>query len=228
MRKRLWLVDAALIVLVTAMAALVVVRLGRLVRFWRDDSRLQQDSETRADEPMQLTPELNPDGEQDKPAVEDKSSTPGSSILVNTPTDDPSQLAETHDFSLENLSGESVSLSDFRGTPVVVNFWATWCPPCRAEMPILQAAAEAHPDDLVILAINSDETLSEVEPFVSAYNYSFEFLMDPAMVVLDQFQIRGFPTSLFFDQDGQLVATFIGELNENLLDYYLAQIGVLP
>lgn len=131
------------------------------------------------------------------------------------------------DFSLESLEGRIISLSDFKGTPVMVNFWATWCPPCRAEMPLIQSYAEAHQDSVVVLAVNAGEEKSTVESFATSQNLDdLVFLLDPANSVAGLYRIPGFPTSLFIDAEGMLTAAHIGELDENLLIQYLAKIGV--
>jgi thiol-disulfide isomerase/thioredoxin len=131
------------------------------------------------------------------------------------------------DFSLESLEDRNISLSDFKGTPVMVNFWATWCPPCRAEMPLIQSYAEANRDEVVILAVNAGEDKATVESFATAQDLDdLVFLLDPDNSVASLYRIPGFPTSLFIDAEGMLTAAHIGELNEDLLIQYLAKIGV--
>lgn len=95
------------------------------------------------------------------------------------------------DFELENLDGESVSLSDFRGEKVLVNFWATWCPPCRAEMPDMQDFHEDY-DDAVILSVNLRETENSdrnVEDFLDEYGISFDVLSDEDSSVGNTYEI---------------------------------------
>ena len=131
------------------------------------------------------------------------------------------------DFSLVSLEDRNISLSDYIGTPVMVNFWATWCPPCRAEMPLIQAYAKTNRDALVVLAVNAGEDKATIENFANAQNLDdLVFLLDPENSVASSYRIPGFPTSLFIDAVGMLAAVHIGELNEDLLIQYLAKIGV--
>jgi peroxiredoxin len=113
------------------------------------------------------------------------------------------------DFTLRDLAGKEWKLSALRGKVVLVNFWATWCPPCRKEMPDLASLhAEFGPRGLVILAI-SDEELAKVEPFVKQHSYPFPMLLDPGRTVHTLFGVDGIPKSFVYDRDGKLVATAI-------------------
>ena len=115
------------------------------------------------------------------------------------------------DFQLPNLEGQSISLSDFRGEPVLVNFWASWCGPCQYEMPFMQEVYEEWSDrGLVVLAINKGESLSTVEDFMQSGNYSFPVLLDISQDVALEYSIWGVPTTFFIDEDGVIQATKIG------------------
>jgi peroxiredoxin len=110
------------------------------------------------------------------------------------------------DFKLSDIEGETWSLRDLHGKVVLVNFWATWCPDCRAEMPDLQALTERFaPQGLVILAI-SDETRETVAPFVARKKYTFPILLDPGSDVNKLYNIQGIPESFLYDRNGKLVA----------------------
>jgi len=110
------------------------------------------------------------------------------------------------DFSLKDLDGKSWTLSRLRGNVVIVNFWATWCPPCRKEMPDLEALHKRfNGKGLVILAI-SDEEASKVRPFIAAQKYTYPILLDPGRLANTRFQIGGIPVSLVYDRNGKLVA----------------------
>ncbi len=107
------------------------------------------------------------------------------------------------DFQLQNLNGNSVSLSDFRGKPVLLNFWASWCPPCRDEMPYLQQVYdEWSAKGLVLLAINIGESSSTVEEFMQSHNLSFPVLLDTKQDVDQKYNIYGIPTTFLIDKDG--------------------------
>ncbi|HLS08006.1 redoxin domain-containing protein [Lentibacillus sp.] len=122
------------------------------------------------------------------------------------------------DFQLETLEGEQVALSDYRGQRVMVNFWATWCPPCRAEMPDMQKFYENK--DVEILAINLTETESSrdaVPDFIDAYELTFPILMDEETEVANQYQIQPIPSSFMIDSNGRIQFKAPGALNYELM-----------
>jgi len=109
------------------------------------------------------------------------------------------------DFQLPTLDGQAVSLGDFRGKPVLLNFWATWCGPCRFEMPFIQEIFEKKEwsdTGLVILAIDIGENPSEVKEFMENYDLSFPVLLDTNQDVALEYNIRAIPTTFFIDKDG--------------------------
>jgi len=109
------------------------------------------------------------------------------------------------DFQLQTLDGQAVSLGDFRGNPVLLNFWATWCGPCRFEMPFIQEIFEKKEwsdTGLVILAIDIGESPSEVKEFMENYDLSFAVLLDTNQDVALEYNIRAIPTTFFIDKDG--------------------------
>jgi peroxiredoxin len=113
------------------------------------------------------------------------------------------------DFTLNDLSGVSWNLKEQRGKVVVLNFWATWCPPCRKEMPELQALYLRFKDQgLIILAI-SDEDAGKVKPFIADRKVTYPVLLDPDRKVNDLFQIEGIPKTFVYDRSGKLVAQSI-------------------
>jgi thiol-disulfide isomerase/thioredoxin len=113
------------------------------------------------------------------------------------------------DFTLGDLKGSEWSLKNLHGKVVLVNFWATWCPPCRKEMPDMEALYQRFKGrGLVILAI-SDEDASKVEPFIAAAKYSYPILLDPGRKANRLFAIEGIPKSFLYDRDGKLVAQAI-------------------
>ncbi len=115
------------------------------------------------------------------------------------------------DFKLENLDGQSVSLSDLRGKPILLNFWATWCPPCRAEMPFLQQIYEEWSDKgLVLLAIDIGEGPSQIKEFLEANNLSLPVLLDSNKSVAQKYNITAIPTTFFIDKDGIIQVKIIG------------------
>ncbi|MBI5828789.1 MAG: TlpA family protein disulfide reductase [Chloroflexi bacterium] len=129
------------------------------------------------------------------------------------------------DFTLSNTTGQARSLSDFKGRPVLINFWATWCGPCRIEMPAIEAAYQAHKaEGFTVLAVDLDEPPADVTRFMAELNLSFEALLDPGAVVNDQYRIRAYPSSFFVGRDGIIAAMQIGSMTESQLDANLAKI----
>jgi peroxiredoxin len=122
-----------------------------------------------------------------------------------TPAQGPQVDKLAPDFKLQSLDGQTVSLGDFRGKPVLLNFWATWCPPCRFEMPFIQEIYENKEwsgKGLVILAIDIGENPSVVKEFMESYDLSFTVLLDIDQDVALEYNIRAIPTTFFIDKDG--------------------------
>jgi len=112
-------------------------------------------------------------------------------------------------FTLQDLAGKKWSFSDLRGKVVVVNFWATWCPPCRKEMPDLETLYERFESKgFVVLAI-SDEDAAKVAPFIHERGITFPVLLDPGRKVNKAFIVEGIPHSFVYDRDGKLVTQSI-------------------
>lgn len=172
------------------------------------------------------------DGSQERTQTEGQkpSQTSSQEELSVTDIDQDSSEIEAqpaYAFSLSNLNGDVTALSDSLGTPVMINFWATWCPPCRAEMPLIQDFAAKHRADLIVLAVNAGEEKAVVQNFVN--NHSLDdlvFLLDPDNDVASLYRIPGFPTSLFIDAEGLLQGFYIGELDKAALKNNLEKIGV--
>jgi len=109
------------------------------------------------------------------------------------------------DFQLESLDGQTIKLSELRGRPVLLNFWATWCGPCRMEMPFLQQVAEDEEwkvRGLVILAVNLGEPASKAQAFVQEYGLSFTVLLDSDGGTGMLYNAQYIPTTYFIDNDG--------------------------
>jgi peroxiredoxin len=129
-------------------------------------------------------------------------------------------------FSLNDLQGEMWSLKNLRGKVVLVNFWATWCPPCRSEMPDLDALYKQFKDQgLVVLAI-SDEDAAKVKPYIEQSHYSYPILLDPGRKVNEEYNIEGIPKSFVYDREGKLVAQSIDMRTKRQFQEMLAQAGL--
>ncbi|MDP2776673.1 MAG: TlpA disulfide reductase family protein [Anaerolineales bacterium] len=117
------------------------------------------------------------------------------------------------DFTLDNLQGEKVTLSNLRGKIVVINLWATWCPPCRAEMPALENAYEQYKDSgVVVLGLNvtNQDSESEVPRFVEEFGLTFPILLDRDGSVSALYELRGLPTTFFVNRAGIIRTVVVG------------------
>jgi len=129
-------------------------------------------------------------------------------------------------FTLTDLQGHSWTLKELRGKVVLVNFWATWCPPCRKEMPDLERLHnELGPRGLVILAISDEET-AKVEPFIAEHKFDYPILLDPGRKVNDLFHVEGIPKSFVYDREGKLVAQAIDMRTRGQFLEMLSQAGL--
>ncbi|CAM5351850.1 prolipoprotein diacylglyceryl transferase family protein [Pseudomonas aeruginosa] len=116
------------------------------------------------------------------------------------------------DVQLAMLDGQPIALNSYAGRPVVVNLWATWCPPCRREMPVLQQAQSVFPG-IAFVMVNQGEQASVIQSFLEQEGLVFNHVLrDPASDTMRVMGARGLPTTLFFDSDGRLVDTHMGEL----------------
>ncbi len=132
--------------------------------------------------------------------------------------------APAYDFTLQDLDGNDVTLSDLQGRPVILNFWATWCSPCRIEMPEFQAVYENHPDgEIAIVAVNLDEPVDRVTKFFrDDLGLTFTALLDEGGVISDQYGVFTYPTTYFINEDGVVTAVHRGSLTEKYIEDYLA------
>ena len=130
------------------------------------------------------------------------------------------------DFTLVDIrADEQVSLSQFDGQPVMLNFWATWCPPCRKEMPLLQDTYEKHQDDgLEILTIAVSDKANNVLDFSEQHDLTFPLLIDKKDRVAVQYKIMGIPTSYFINPDGVIESVQVGDLSAPALNRHLEEI----
>ena len=114
-------------------------------------------------------------------------------------------------FTLLDMDGVKHQLSDYKGQPIIINFWATWCPPCRAEMPSMERAWNKIKDEgIAMLAINVGEDEDTVFTFLGDYPANFTILLDQSGVVSEQWPVLGLPTTFIISPDGQLVYRAIG------------------
>ncbi len=131
-------------------------------------------------------------------------------------------------FSLETLTGETLRLSDFRGRPVLLNFWTSWCPPCRTEMPELQKVQEALGDQVVILAVNllyQEDRLEDVHAFVRELGLTFPILLDRDGRVATDYRVVSLPASFFVDPEGKIYLVQVGPMTQPFIRGILREMG---
>jgi peroxiredoxin len=124
------------------------------------------------------------------------------------------------DFTLNTADGGQVRLSALRGKVVLLNFWATWCPPCLAEMPDLNALhqEQGRAHSFLVLGINQAETRAEVEAFAHKNSISFPLALDlDGVVTSDRFHVRGLPTSMIIDREGNIRDTWMGRISKEAM-----------
>ena len=118
------------------------------------------------------------------------------------------------DFTLTDFDGNVVSLSDFKGRPVLLNFWATWCPPCRKEMPDLQAFHEAYGDQITILGINWNDDLEKATESLDQWEITYSNLIDERGKTFVQYRLTAVPVSFWIDEEGIIRAAWRGAMSQ--------------
>lgn len=150
----------------------------------------------------------------------------GASTVGSTPIADriaPGQPAP--DFTATTLDGTTIRLSDLRGHPVALNFWATWCGPCRLEMPELEAAqARYRETGLMILAINAGEDAEVVQAYLDELGLTLTVVLDPEGAILDLYEVRALPTTVWIDGEGFIRAEHLGPLDATRIDQYMGEL----
>lgn len=121
-------------------------------------------------------------------------------------------------FTAQTLDGKHVSLADFRGKTVLLNFWATWCPPCRSEMPDMEKVYRERLDkDVVILAIDVQEADVPIQGFIDRFSITFPILMDVSGDIAKLYGIQSLPSSFFIDKQGRVTSFNLGAMNESAI-----------
>jgi len=202
LRKKEWLIDVGLGILIIAMGVVVIIVLRQTINKNRFKENFSENNIT----------------EQSLEANQSK----GNNIVpvekTNFEGKQPSDLF--------TLDGVPISLGDYKGKPMMVNFWATYCPPCLEEMPVIQEYAQKFEKEMVTLAINTGEEEQIVRNFIEKHGFEITFLLNPTNSVSHKYRVFGFPTTIFFDESGEVQATHIGELNAELIDHYLLKLGI--
>jgi len=129
------------------------------------------------------------------------------------------------ELDLRSLEGEPVSLMDYRGSVILVNLWATWCPPCREEMPTLQAFYEKHKDEgFILVGLNQEETRAAVAPFVREFGLTFPIWLDEDYLAQREFNTISLPSSYVIDREGRVRLMWIGGISKSNLEKFVAAV----
>lgn len=130
------------------------------------------------------------------------------------------------DFALKNLDGEIIRLSNYQGTPVIINFWATWCPPCRAEFPDFQKVSVEQGEKLVIIGVNhtTGDSPQLVPGFVDEFGITFPIVLDESGETVKTYRVVGLPTTVFIDRNGIINEVFTGPINKAYIESKLADL----
>jgi cytochrome oxidase Cu insertion factor (SCO1/SenC/PrrC family) len=131
---------------------------------------------------------------------------------------------QAQDFALTSLHGEKVNLSQYRGRPVLINFWATYCVPCRVEMPLIQRMADQH-SNLVVLLVDERDSTPGARTFISDLHIRSTVLLDVEGSAGDLYHVAGLPTTLFVRPDGSIQGRYLGQTSQQVLGPHLAAIG---
>ena len=132
---------------------------------------------------------------------------------------------QARDFTLKSLDGSKVTLSDFQGDVVLINFWATWCAPCRAEIPDFEEAYQVHKDEgFVILGLNEQEAPQVIGPFIEELGMTYPVLLDEQGQVMSEYRVLGLPTSLLVDRHGVIQVRHTGTLSAAQLESHLTKL----
>jgi cytochrome c biogenesis protein CcmG, thiol:disulfide interchange protein DsbE len=126
------------------------------------------------------------------------------------------------ELSLVNIDGETKALSDYRQNVVLVNNWATWCPPCKAEMPTLVSFYEDHAaEGLMVIAVEAGESRSDVLPFIEKYGMKFQVWLDPRNAAMSAFRNSNLPSSYVIDRTGTVRYAWTGAISREMLEKYV-------
>jgi thiol-disulfide isomerase/thioredoxin len=145
-------------------------------------------------------------------------------LAVALPVLATSSSAPAPDFSLPSNSGKTVNLSQFKGQVVMINFWATWCGPCRSEMPDIQKALAEAGSGVVALGVNKAEDVGQIAPFAGELNVTFPLIANPSGDIAARYAAQLLPTSYFINSDGTIALRKTGEMTYSFIKNHLEQL----
>jgi len=151
-------------------------------------------------------------------------------VVVDPPRVEGARVGDkAPDFTLTDTDGDKLSLSDLKGKGVILNFWATWCGPCRQEMPLLQKAFEAHGSEgLVVVGVDVGEQAAPVKTFLKELGLTFPAVLDTDQETSRLYRVYGLPTTFFIDRQGVIHYVLVGPADQALLDHQIPEILKTP
>lgn len=149
--------------------------------------------------------------------------------IYNTATQDKAQALQigtkAPDFELVDLDGNTVRLSDYKGQGVFLNFWGTWCPPCKKEMPAMNRQYQEYKDKGVhVLSVNIAQSEFEVENFASNYGLNFPIVIDKSKSVMQAYSVKPLPTTVLINPEGKVTKVITGEMSEQQIAAFMESI----
>ncbi len=167
-----------------------------------------------------------PDGDQYATSDTEEPTSGESEPIESGEPAEPADLAP--DFTVYDVNGDEVKLSDFFGRPIVVNFWATWCSPCKREMPSFERMYEKYGEDVVFLMVNLtdgyQDTVKKASDFVEKNGYTFPVYFDTAYNAAITYAVNSIPMSLFIDARGEITRSYVGMISESVLEARIEEI----
>ena len=147
---------------------------------------------------------------------------------VTPPEDEREDLVKVIDFTMQNRNGETVNLSDFSGKPIVMNFWATWCGPCKSELPAFENMYQEYGDKVNFLMVNMtdgySETVEKCNDYIKEQRYTFPVYCDTNQDAAYKYGVNSIPMTFFIDEELNVMGYYPGAMTQNTLKYYTEQL----